>query len=95
MLTEKFHAFPPSFKFTLLNSIPFAVINAILCSAVCSFIGVAQSHAHMPKDQAPPLLIMWLGNWLKLLPLSIIISYVVAVIISPLVVKAVMGKPEK
>ncbi len=93
-LASKFNAFPPSFKFTLLNSIPFAVINAFLLSAICSFLSVAQAHSHIPADKAPPLLMMWLGGWLRTLPLSIVLSYILAVIISPFVVKAVgLGGP--
>ena len=93
-LAAKFNATPGSMKFTLLNSLPFAVINAIIVSAVCSFISIAQSHAHMPPDVAPPLMAMWFGQWIKTLPLSIIVSYVFAVIISPFVVQAVgLGGP--
>ena len=41
-----------------------------------------------------PMINMWFGNWLKTLPLSIIIGYVVAIIIAPIVVKAVgLGAP--
>ncbi|SNU09951.1 hypothetical protein SAMN06297422_1405 [Lachnospiraceae bacterium] len=93
-LSAKFGAIPGTAKFTAINSIPFAVINAVLVSAVCSFISIAGSHAKMPPEQAPPLLIMWLSNWLKTLPLSILLSYVLAVIISPIVVKKVgLGGP--
>ncbi len=96
-LAARFNAAPPSVKFNLLNSIPFAVINAIIVSAICSFISIAQAHAHIPAGQAPPLFIMWIGQWLKLLPLSIIVSYVLAIIIAPIVVKAVGpgGPPNK
>lgn len=93
-LAAKFGANPPSFKFTILNSIPFAVINAILISAICSFLGVASSYGHIMDPNKPPLVIMWLTNWLKLLPISIIVSYVLAVIISPIVVRVVgLGGP--
>ena len=93
-LAAKFGANPPSFKFTIINSIPFAVINAILVSAICSLLGVASSYGHIMDPNKPPLIIMWLTNWLKLLPISIIVSYVLAVIISPIVVRAVgLGGP--
>ena len=93
-LAAKFNAAPGSMKFTALNSLPFAVISAVIVSAVCSFISIAQSHSHIPADVAPPLMIMWLSNWLKLLPLSIVVSYVLAFIISPFVVQAVgLGGP--
>lgn len=93
-LTTKAGVRPPSLKYTLLNSIPFAVINAILVSSICSFIGIASSYKHMMIPDKPPLFLMWITNWLKLLPISIIVSYVLAVIISPIVVKAVgLGGP--
>ena len=93
-LSSKFGARPGTFKFTAINSIPFAVINAVLVSAVCSFISIAKSHASMPSDQAPPLLVMWLANWLKTLPLSILVGYILAIIISPIVVRSVgLGGP--
>ncbi|MCR5214200.1 MAG: hypothetical protein K6E10_07265 [Eubacterium sp.] len=94
-LATKLNAKPGSLKFTLLNSIPFALINAIIVSAVCSFISIAQSHAHAaPQANMPPLMVHWLGQWLATLPISIIVSYIFAVIISPFVVKAVgLGGP--
>jgi hypothetical protein len=37
---------------------------------------------------------MWITNWLRLLPLSIVVSYVLAFVIAPFVVKAVgLGGP--
>ena len=57
-------------------------------------INTAQAHAKIPPQAAPPLLAMWLPSWLKLLPLSILVSYVLAVLISPFVVQAVgLGGP--
>ncbi len=95
-LTRKFNAAPPSFKFTALNSLPFAVINAIVCSAVCSFISIAQAHSHMNEvaKAANPLMQMWLGNWVKTLPLSIIVGYIFSLIAAPIVVSIVKpGRP--
>lgn len=93
-LAAKFNAVPPSFKFNALNGLPLAVVNAILVSAICSFISIAKSHAQIPAGQAPPLIIMWFGNWIKTLPVSIIVSYILALIIAPMVVKAVgLGGP--
>lgn len=93
-LAAKAGATPPSMKFTLLNSIPFAVINAITISAICSFIGVATSYGHIEDPNKPAMIVMWLGNWLKTLPISICVSYVLAVLISPFVVQAVgLGGP--
>lgn len=86
MLTRKAKAVPPSLKFTLLNSIPMAIGNSVIVSAIVSFVNVAQAHSKIPKEQAPPLVAMWLGSWAPLLIPAILISYVLAVIISPLVV---------
>ena len=95
-ITTKFNANPGSIKHNALNCLPFAVINAVLISAICSFISIAQAHSHIPADQAPPLFVMWITNWLRLLPLSIVVSYVLAFVIAPFVVKAVgLGGPPK
>lgn len=88
-MTIRANARPGSLKFNLINSIPFAVINAILVSAIVSFISVAQSYAHIPAGEKPPLPIMWFGSWLPTLPLSIIVSYIFAVILAPIVAKAI------
>lgn len=93
-LARKAKAAPPSLKFNLINSIPFAIGNAVIVSAIVSFVNVAQAHAKIPKESAPPLMAMWMGSWAPLLIPSILIGYVLAVIISPFVVKAVM-KPGK
>lgn len=91
-LAKKAKATPPSMKFNLLNAIPLALGNSIIVSAVVSFIGVVQAHAKIPAEAAPPLITMWLGSWAPLLIPSIIISYVLAVLLAPIVVKMVMGK---
>ncbi len=93
-LAKKFGANPPGIKFTLINSIPFSLINAILLSFICSFIGIATSYGNIADPNKPSLVSMWLGNWIKTLPISIVVGYVLAIIISPIVVKAVgLGKP--
>ena len=93
-LTDKANAVPPSMKFNLINSIPMAIGNSVIVSAVVSFINVAQAHASIPSDQAPPLIAMWLSGWLPLLIPGIVISYLLAVIISPLVVGMVMRRDQ-
>ena len=96
MLAGKFGANPPGMKFTCLNSIPVSVGSAVLVSCAVSFINVFIAHSKIPADAAPPLLAMWFPNWLKLLLPSIIISYILSIIISPIVVKAVgLGGPPK
>ena len=93
-LANKLGVRPPSFKFMLVKSIPFALINAILVSAVCSFLGVASSYSHIADPNKAPLMTMWFGNWLKLLPISIVVGYVISIIIAPIVVKKVgLGGP--
>ena len=92
-LCKKAKAMPPSLKFNLLNSIPLAIGNSLIVSTVVSFINVAQAHAKIPAEQAPPLFAMWFGSWAPLLLPSIVISYVLAIMVSPIVVKMVM-KPK-
>ena len=93
-LAAKAGANPPSMKFTLLNSIPFAVCNAVIISAICSFIGIAMSYGKNMDPNKPALVVMWLKNWLITLPISLGVSYILAVLISPFVVQAVgLGGP--
>lgn len=96
MLAGKFGANPPGMKFTCLNSIPVSVGSAILVSCSVSFINVFFAHSKIPSDVAPPLLVMWFPNWLRLLIPSIVISYVLSIIISPFIVRAAgLGGPPK
>jgi len=92
-LCRKAKAVPPSLKFNLLNSIPLALGNALIVSTVVSFINVAQAHAKIPAEQAPPLFAMWFGSWAPLLLPTTVIGYVLAILVSPIVVKMVM-KPK-
>ena len=83
---------PPSFKFTLLNSIPLAVGNTLIVSLVCSFFGVLMGRSHAAAEalaHMPPFPVMWLGNWVKLLLPTLIVSYLLAVILSPVVSQAI------
>ena len=91
-LTKKANAEPPSLKYNLINSIPLAIGNSVIVSAVVSFIGVVQGRSQMPAEAAPPLIPMWFGNWAPLLIPSILVSYVLAVVLAPIVVMLVMGK---
>ena len=93
-LAAKHNAFPPSMKFSLLNCLPISVGSSVIVSFIVSLINTAQAHAKIPPQAAPPLLAMWLPAWLKLLIPSILVSYVLAVVISPFVVQAVgLGGP--
>lgn len=101
MLAQKAGAKPPAMKFNLIRCLPAAVGNSVLVSLIVSLINTIQAHARIPAQAAPPLFGMWFGNWIRLLPLSIAVSYVLSVAISPLVAKAVglnrfpAGKPMK
>ena len=93
-LAARHNAFPPSMKFSLLNCLPISVGSSVIVSFIVSLINTAQAHAKIPPQVAPPLLAMWLPAWLKLLIPSILVSYVLAVVISPFVVQAVgLGGP--
>ena len=87
-LAQKAHAKPPAMKFTLLNAIPFSVGNTLIVSLVVSFFGVAMGRSKAPASAVadmPPLPIMWLGSWGKLLIPTLILSYVLSVLLSPFV----------
>lgn len=95
-LADRFGAKPPTLKFTLLNCLPVSVGSSVLVSLIVSFVNVAQAHARIPAEAAPPLLGMWFSSWISLLPISIVASYILAALISPLIVKAVgLGGPPK
>jgi len=96
MLAGRFGANPPGMKFTCLNSIPVSFGSAVLVSCAVSFINIFIAHSKIPADVAPPLLKMWFPSWLKLLIPSVIVSYVLSIIISPLIIRAVgLGGPQK
>ncbi len=96
-LTKKANANPPSMKFTLLNSIPMAVGNTLIVSLVCSLVGVLMARSHMPPEalaNVPPFLPMWLVSWAQLLGPTLVVSYILAVLLSPFVSQAVgLGGP--
>lgn len=96
-LTQKAGANPPSMKFTLLNSIPMAVGNTLIVSLVCSLVGVLMARSHMPPEalaNVPPFVPMWLVSWAQLLGPTLIVSYILAVLLSPFVSQAVgLGGP--
>ena len=91
-LAAKAGANPPSFKFTLINSIPLSVGNTIIVSLVCSIVGVLTARSHAPAEalaHMPPFPVMWLGSWAKLLLPTLIVSYILAVVLSPIVSQAI------
>ncbi len=91
-LAAKANANPPTFKFTLINSIPLSVGNTIIVSLVCSLVGVLMGRSHAPAEalaHMPPFPVMWLGSWAKLLLPTLIVSYILAVVLSPIVSQAI------
>ena len=57
-----------------------------------SGLGIFQARRQMPMEvliKQPPFVKVWLGSCLENLPIAIIVSYILAIIISPIVVKMV------
>ena len=101
MLARKANANPPGIRFFLINAIPNSVGSTLIISLVLSFVGVLTARMRLPAEalsQLPPFAIMWLGNWVKLVIPTLLISYVLSVLLSPLVSRTVGVKgpgPEK
>ena len=101
MLARKANANPPGIKFILINAIPNSVGSTLIISLVLSFVGVLTARMRLPAEalsQLPPFAIMWLGNWVKLVIPTLLISYVLSVLLSPVVSRLVGVKgpgPEK
>ena len=91
-LAEKAHAKPPAMKFTLINAIPIAVGNTLIISLIVSFFGVFMARSKAPENivkDMPPLPVMWLANWGKLLIPTLVVSYLLSVLLTPIVAKAI------
>ena len=87
-LAKKANANPPGIGFTLLNALPLAIGNAALISFALSFLGVFMARSHIPAEalsHMPPLLVMWLGSWAQLLLPTLVASYALSVVLSPVV----------
>lgn len=96
-LARKAKATPPSPKFILLNAIPNSVGNTLIISLTLSFVGVLTARLKLPEEalsKLPPFAIMWLGNWLKLIIPTLIISYVLSIILAPVISRLVGVKPQ-
>ena len=91
-LADKVKAHPPGLKFSLINSIPYTLINTIVVGGILSFVNVMRAHAKM-SDPKPPVIMMWLKSQALMFPVTLICSYILAVIIAPIIVRSVMGKP--
>ena len=91
-LAEACKARPGTIKFNLINGFPFTVINSCLLGTIMSGLGIFQARRQMPMEvliKQPPFVKVWLGSCLENLPIAIIVSYILAIIISPIVVKMV------
>ena len=94
-LAAKAGANPPGIKFTLVNCIPFTLVNTFAISLPLSCISMAQAYSKIDMPVKPSFISMWLGQWIVMLPFALVASYIIAVIISPLLVKAVgLGCPQ-
>lgn len=90
MLARKANANPPGIKFFLLNAIPNSVGNTLIISLILSFVGVLTARMKLPAEalsQLPPFAVMWLGSWMRLLLPTLLISYVMSVLLSPLITR--------
>ena len=82
------HAYPPSFKFTLLNSLPISVINSVLIGFLLSGFGIFLARRNIPPQalaNMPPFPVMWIISLLEILVPTTLISYLLSVILSPIV----------
>ena len=96
-LTVKAGVRPPSLKFMLLNAIPMAVGNTVIISLVVSLLGVISARMKVPAEvlsTMPPMPVMWLGTWAKLLLPTLMASYALSVLLTPLISRALgLGGP--
>jgi hypothetical protein len=98
MLAAKAQADPGSIKYSALNCLPISFFNSLIIGIVVSFINVSRSHAQIPAAVAPPLGLMWFGSWVKMFPVLLVVAYVVAMLVSPLIVRWVkmpQGPPKQ
>ena len=84
-LVRKLKLKNPSLEYNLVFSIPLAIGNALIVSAVVSFINIAIAYTRLDPTQCPPLLVMWASSWLPLIIPMNIISYILSVIVYPMV----------
>lgn len=90
VLARKANANPPGIKFFVINAIPISVGNTLIISIIMSLYGVISARMKLPAEalsHLPPFAVMWLGNWMRLLLPTLVISYVLSVLLSPLVTR--------
>lgn len=99
-LASAAHANPPSFKFTLLNALPISVINTAIIGFLLSGLGIFMARMGIkrgaPPEVAaqilgsmPPFPVMWAISFFEILIPTMLISYLLAVILSPIISQAV------
>ena len=84
-LVRKLKLKNPSLEYNLVYSIPLAIGNGLIVSAVVSFINIAIAYTRLDPTQCPPLLVMWASSWIPLITPLNIISYIFSVIVYPMV----------
>lgn len=98
-LARKADAAPPSMRFILINAIPISVGNTLVISLILSFVGILTARMKLPAEtlsHLPPFPVMWLGNWVKLLLPSLIISYILSILLAPVISRIVgVKRPPK
>ena len=96
-LARRAGATPPGMKFNLINSIPLSLGNTLIVSLILSLIGVISARSKIPAEamaNVPPFAIMWLGGWAKLLLPTLVISYILSLVLAPLITRMVgLGGP--
>ena len=85
----------PTFRFILFNSIPFALISSLIVNAIVCLVNIMMARSSIPADQAPPFLMMYLSTFGPLIVPSIIMCYVIAILVTPLVYKMLGIKAPK
>lgn len=97
VLVARLKAGPGTLKANALSSLPISLVNGLIISAVVSFVNVRGSHARIPAESAPPLMVMWSSSWIKMLPFMMVLPFLVAMLISPLIARWVKlpGRPPK
>lgn len=98
MLAAKAEASPGSIKFTALNCLPISFFNSLIIGIVVSFINISRSHTQIPAAVAPPLGLMWFSSWIKMFPVLLVVAYLIALLVSPLIVRWVkmpQGPPKQ
>lgn len=61
----------------------------MIISLVLSCISMLQAYDRIDMPVKPPFVAMWLGQWVVMLPFTLVAAYVIAAVISPIVVRAV------